>query len=460
MRLLWLTFLTLITLGTHAQGQLNVSLLDQWSDDNLVTSSTTVRYNECWGFEYEGEEYAVLGSTEGTHFFRLTESDQFEFIDSIQGRFANPQVVHRDFAVFQDYLYSVCDEGESSLQIIDLSGLPNTVSLAAEDDTTFARVHNVYVDTATALLYACIITPKVNGTLQGARSMQVFSLANPTAPTLVYSGPNDIPEVHDVYVRDNLAYLNCGNDGLRVYDFSTPNSPTFIQNLNFYQDQGYNHQGWMSEDGSTYVFGDETNGARLKRCSVANGQVTIGPLFGTNWENNSVPHNVMIRDGFVFVAYYNEGLRIFDLKSVVPTEIAHYDTYPIEETIQTMRGAWGIYAHYASGRILVSDRIHGLFLFDFPTEVFSNSAQEAMEIFPNPIVSGTPFFVRMKDSDIKAFHIQVIDSDGRILYEEEVENQNFVIINKNLGIGQRTVRVLYTDYLNEEQKETRSIILH
>lgn len=185
-------------------------------------------------------------------------------------------------------------------------------------------------------------------------------MADPINPVLLWEGPSDIPIVHDCYVRDNIALLNCGDEGLRVYDFTNPSTPIYINNLTFYQDQGYNHQGWLSPDGLTYVFADETNGKRVKKCIVGSDySIQVQSFFGTNYENNSVPHNIMCTNQFAFVAYYNEGLRIFDIRNA-PIEIASYDTYPTS-SIFKMNGAWGVFSNYLSGRIIVSDRQNGLF---------------------------------------------------------------------------------------------------
>ena len=53
--------------------------------------------------------------------------------------------------------------------------------------------------------------------------MEVFSLTNPSNPTLIYTY-NDVGHVHDAYVKNDTAFLNCGNDGLRIMDFTMVNN--------------------------------------------------------------------------------------------------------------------------------------------------------------------------------------------------------------------------------------------
>lgn len=450
-------------IGIHAYGQSshNTELLDHWSEDTLITSSTLVRYNECWGFVRDGIEYAIAGSTEGTHFFQLTDDNRLNFVDFVEGRFNSAQVIHRDFAIYDHYAYSVCDEGQSSLQIIDLNYLPDSVHVVGDNDTTFARVHNIFIDTTHALLYACIITPKINGSLGAMKSMEVFSLADPLNPTLVYTGPGDVPEVHDVYVRDNIAILSCGFDGLRVYDFTNPASPVFLHNMSIYQDQGYNHQGWLTPNGNTFIFGDETEGKRLKKCSFENNEVQITSYFGTNWLNNSVPHNIMLSNEFAYVAYYNEGLRIYDIRPQIPVEVAHYDTYPIVETLFKMKGAWGIYAKYPSGRILVSDRVYGLFLIDFREDLFLNSLENGVFVHPSPALQGQTIAIQLgSDEQVNSFTVDIYTIGGKHVHHVDVANQSYTELPANLASGVYLARVKYQDYLGDEIRHQRKFVIH
>ncbi|NRA12615.1 MAG: hypothetical protein HRT57_11730, partial [Crocinitomicaceae bacterium] len=82
-RLLFLIFPTL----AFGQGSLNVDLLDIWHEDTLMHNSTNVCYNDCWGYTENGHEYALAGSTEGVHAFKISEAGKFEHIDFVEGNF-------------------------------------------------------------------------------------------------------------------------------------------------------------------------------------------------------------------------------------------------------------------------------------------------------------------------------------------------------------------------------------
>jgi choice-of-anchor B domain-containing protein len=441
-----------------AQEIKNVRLLDHWFSDTIMTSSSQVRFSSCWAFVQNGREYGVIGSTEGAHFFELTEQDSLRFVDFVPGRYQSAQAITREYKHYQNYVYAICDEGPSSLQIMDLSYLPDSVHLVADlQDQNFGKSHNLFIDSLNARLYLTLVNPIVNGNEQGIIPMRVYSLANPILPTLLWEGPNDIPEVHDLYVKNNRAILNCGFNGLRTYDFSNPSNPVYVNNLSFYPQQGYNHQGWLSPDESTYVFADETAGLPIKKCRVLpNGQLQVQQFFGTeNSPYPKTPHNVHITNEFAFVAYYNDGLRIFDLRKNPPTEIGVYDTY-FDNTITngfSMWGAWGIHALLPSERILISDRNNGFFLFEFDRSKFIIPSTEHVQLYPNPSSIGEEVFVRLPNDEVSEFDVNIVDAKGNLVANLEIQQQSYAHLPVDLAAGCYFIRVTWLNYLGESQTE-------
>jgi len=454
---IFISFLVLYG-SLSAQEIKNVRLLDHWFSDTIMTSSSQVRFSSCWAFVQNGREYGVIGSTEGAHVFELTEEDSLRFIDFVPGRFQSAQAITREYKHYQNYLYATCDEGPSSLQIMDLSYLPDSVQLVADlQDQNFGKTHNLFIDSLNARLYLTLVNPIVNGNEQGIIPMRVYSLANPILPTLLWEGPNDIPEVHDLYVKNNRAILNCGFDGLRTYDFSNPSNPIYVNNLSYYPQQGYNHQGWMSPDESTYVFADETAGLDIKKCKVSSsGQLQVQQFFGTeNTPYPKTPHNIHITNEFAFVAYYNDGLRIFDLRKNPPAEIGVYDTY-IDNAITngfSMWGAWGVHALLPSERILISDRNNGFFLFEFDRSKFIIPSTEHIQLYPNPSSTGEEVFVRLTNDEVSEFVINIVDASGGLVADFTVQQQSYANLTMEVAAGCYLIRVTWTNYLGESQTE-------
>jgi len=273
------------------------------------------------------------------------------------------------------------------------------------------------------------------------------SLSDPINPTQVFGGFNDIPEVHDGLTKNNIAILNCGFDGLRRYDFSNPSGPLFIQNIPLYQEQGYNHQGDLNPSGDTYVFADETGGKKLKKCSVnQSGEIKIESYFGTETNNESVPHNVMLDDRFAYVAYYNLGLRIYDYRSSPVQEVAFYDTYP-DESNYKLNGMWGVYTKLPSGRIIASDRKYGLFLFDFNRNVFINRTKDDFQVYPNPIYEGNELTVFLNESYKVYWDLRILDYSGKEVFKTRIAKQNYYAFTPNLSAGSYHIEVSYEQNL-------------
>lgn len=449
-----------LSLSVSAQEIKNVTLLDHWYSDTVLTNSSQVRYSSCWAFVQNGEEYGIIGSTEGAYFFQLTKADTFRFVDFVPGKYQSSQAITREYKHFGHYVYAVCDEGPSSLQIIDVSYLPDSVHVVADlRNEFFGRTHNLFVDSVNALLYLCRVTPVINGVETSLIPMRVYSLQNPVSPTLVWEGPDDIPEVHDIFVRDNLAILNCGFNGLRVYDFTNPTAPIYKNNLTVYPQQGYNHQGWLAPNNKTYVFADETAGLQVKKAELKSDfSIQIKQFFGTpNVPYDKTPHNIHCTNEFAFVAYYNDGLRIFDLRYNPPQEVGAYDTY-IDNNLTnqfSMWGAWGIHALLPSQRILISDRNNGFYLFNFDRSLFLNQANTAgFSLYPNPSTPVNQAILRAPSDEISDFTWRIIDTKGKCVYSQETKNQSFTMLPAHLSAGIYFVEVSYENYLKETVSKT------
>ncbi len=357
----------------------NINLLDNWRNDTIMTSYDGESiFNEIWGLEINNRKYAVLGSTIGTHFFKI-QNNKLEEIAFVNGKYAGPQAIHRDYHDFNGYLYAVCDENLSSLQIFDLRFLPDSVPLVYDSDSLIIRAHNIFIDTAKSKMYACAVS-----TPMGFHAMNVYDLDNPTNPQLIYSY-DQVGHVHDAYVYNDTAFLNCAAEGLKVIKSTDDASYIQIGELNIYPDKDYNHSGWINESKNTYLMCDEALGKDVKVLDVSDlNDIQVNALLNSEMgdDESSVPHNVIIRKNIAYISYYHDGLQIFDISSSTnPRKLAYYDTYLPNPSV-SWAGAWGVYPFQNSDLILVSDRTYGLFLLNF--EKPPNVSEEPFFLFPNP----------------------------------------------------------------------------
>ncbi len=368
--------------GIAAQDSLNVSLLFHWMDTTIVPSSAfNNTYNEIWGVTVDGREYAIIGSTDGTHFFDITDPMNVDTVAFVAGADDGTNIVHRDYHDYNGYLYAVCDEGPSTLQIIDMSFLPDSVVVVYDSDSLFARSHNIFIDEAKARLYTCAGN--------GNNGIRVFSLTDPENPVELvnFSTPSI---VHDIFVRNDTAFANVSDTGLFIYDMSNISSPQLIGFRLSFPDTVYNHSGWLNGDGSVYILAEETHGRNLKVCDVSNtASITVLSEININSsEPNSIAHNLIIQGDFLYVSSYYDGLQIYNISDPSnPVKVGYYDTYSLAN-FKSYKGAWGVYPLLPSGLVLVSDMQTGLYVFDVSvaTAIVVEEAtfKSSSLIYPNP----------------------------------------------------------------------------
>ncbi len=325
----------------------NINLLFNWSDSTLPINSLGGSYTDVYGVAINGGEYAVIGSTMGAHIIDVTNPSQSYEAAFVPGAFQGSLVTHRDYFHMDNYLYAVCDQGSSTLQIIDLSNLPNSVTIIYDTDSLISTTHNIFIDTLNKKLYTT--------------SGKVFDISDPINPSFLFHMGFFY---HDLYVENDTGYFNCFSNGLQIYEMTT-NSPQYLGSLTSYPDQGTNHSGWKKDN--IYIMADENGGLSLKVIDVSDlNNLQVIALFNSGvLPSPAVPHNLIIRDNFVYVSYYCDGLQVFDISNPNnPIKAGYYDTYS-SIYCSGFKGNWGVDPQLPSGIILASDVQSGLFILEF-----------------------------------------------------------------------------------------------
>jgi len=424
---------SLVISTSSAQDSMNVNLLFQWNDITLPLSSVHKnRYNEIWGVAINGREYAIIGSTIGTHIFDVTDPNNVDTAAFVPGAVQSSLIIHRDYHDYNGYLYIVADEGSSTLQIADLNYLPDSVVVVYDSDTLFSKSHNIFIDTATAKLYVC------GG---GGNQLSVYSLADPVNPVLLVNCGTDVPfwasigYIHDIYVRNDTAYCNAYNaSGLFVVDFANTLNP---QLLGSYMDNGQNHAGWLSENGKIYAKEREQFGEDVQLYDVSDlTNINVLSQLNSGVDANSIAHNLIIKDSFLFISYYNDGLYIFNISDPSnPFVSGYYDTSTEPHVQGKFRGAWGVYPLLPSGIVLISDMQNGLFVFDVSdalvaTQLIKEKGQgyNTVSVYPNPF--SEKITISLPDNFNSDLTLELFDMLGRTTLSEKQlpSNSNKYII--------------------------------
>jgi hypothetical protein len=165
----------------------------------------------------------------------------------------------------------------------------------------------------------------------------------------------------------------------------------------------------------------------------------------------------MITNEFAYVAYYNEGIRIFDIRNN-PSEVGSYDTYPVSSFFN-MNGAWGVFIDYPSERFIVSDRQYGLFLFDFDRSLFATKAIDDFLCYPNPTEKGGNIILRSPNDEISNFELRLYSATGELIHESAYSQQSYSTLQANFSSGIYFLKITYENYLSETIEVTKKLII-
>lgn len=418
-----------------AQISSNITLESNWKSTPLLNDNSFNTYNEIWGHTLNGREYAIIGSILGTHFVDITDAKNPIEVDFEAGAAAGSFVIHRDYHNYRNYLYAVCDESpNSTLQIFDMSFLPDSVHKVYDSNHLFENSHNIYIDTAIAKMYVCYAR-KQGSSLNG--ELAVYSLANPISPTYLGQISHN---PHDVFVQNDTAFLNDEGRGLIVYNTSNVANPIFLGSLGNYPDKGYNHSGWLDDNGKNYYFADETHGMQMKATDVSVlTNINVTDLFGSTYSSTSIPHNLISKGDFLYVSHYYDGLRIYNTSDPSNiTEAGFYDTY-LGPNAAGFKGAWGVYPFLPSGKVIVSDMQEGLFVFDVSaitgtTGLKSSSNSHQFSVFPNPVSDRIQ--ISFENGINVNYQYELIDMKGNVLMSGETNStQNSIDLDATIQTG-------------------------
>ncbi len=196
--------------------------------------------------------------------------------------------------------------------------------------------------------------------------------------------------LHDLYVKDGLAYLAYWHDGLVILDVGagikggSPESPKLVSQFNFNHNELYGN-GWLAgthsafRDGNYVFIGDEVFPAFFDISShnriPVRGIVHVIDVADINHPRKvaeyPVPeggaHNMWVQDGIMYMGYYSGGGRVVDVSGELRgdlyrqgREIARLWTGAPESYRPNLPFTWGAQPH--NGLIYFNDINSGLWI--------------------------------------------------------------------------------------------------
>jgi choice-of-anchor B domain-containing protein len=367
-------------------------------------SSRPVSAANVWGFvdRNDNREYAVVGLRNGTAIVDVTDPANSREVVTIPGNASAWREVKvyqmHDGVRWRAYAYVTTEAANSGVQIIDMSGLPQTASLAGQPNFDTSSQHTLYVSNIDYSTNAALpgATPMlfVAGSNIGTGSWRAYGLANPAFPQFVSSAPSG-GYMHDstsLLITDArtsqcaLGHNPCevlvdfNVDQVQLWDVTNKLQPELLGTATNPNNR-YIHSGWPTANGSHVIFHDELEEiqfglpTRLYTLDLTDLRSPAARISYTG-PTTTTDHNGYMRGSSYYVSHYRRGIVVYDAANPnALVEIAHFDNYLAPSTnIAGTDGTWGVYPFLPSGNLLVSDIENGLFVLRDQTRSLDSSS--------------------------------------------------------------------------------------
>lgn len=383
-------FLLLLTGGLSAQvdGAYNTTPYDSLHPDPNAGG----RYSALWGYTApDGREYALLGGYNGTHIIDITEKPirQVAFIPG-------PPNGWREMKTWGTTAYIV-SEGGAGLQIVDLSGLPDTATLVKADTSAFRTGHTITQEGDWIYVHGMNVEAGYN---QGTMIFEVAT--DPHNPVLV--GGYTRGYVHDATIRNDTMYAAMINNGrLDIVYLGEGRTMSELVNEITYPGAG-THSSDVTGDG-TYILTTDEIGATPKTMKVWDRSDVDDIVKVGDWTPapDAIIHNVRVKGNLAYFAWYTAGTRIADISDPRnPVEVGFYDFH--EGSGMSYTGNWEVYPYFESGKIIASSTANGLHVFTFNGSGIGSAAITVVDSLTGQPLEGValelPELGRVEKTDI------------------------------------------------------------
>ncbi len=335
--------------------------------------------NDSWGWvdPTTDKEYALMATDANVAFVDITDTTNPIYLGNVPT--ATVSSPWRDVKVYKDHAFIVADNaGNHGLQVFDLTRLRNVANppetfTPDAHFTGFGSAHNVVINETSG--YAYIVGTNRAGTFAGGPLF--INIRDPLTPideggfgeggyshdaqVITYNGPDTDYTGREILIGSN-------ENEVVIADVTDKSNPVKISDIS-YNNVGYTHQGWFTEDLNYFILGDETDERDIgnnTRTIVFDFSDLDAPSFHMDYFGafTAIDHNGYVIGDTFYQASYRAGVRMIDISEIANstmTEIGFFDTHP-ENNGVGFDGAWNVYPYLPSGNIIVSDIERGLFV--------------------------------------------------------------------------------------------------
>ncbi len=292
--------------------------------------------------------------------------------------------------------------GGGGVHIVDLSD-PKNPQLLGTVDSSHGNGHNYIHE---MLVWGNYLIENYNGFSN--KIIKVINISNPANPVFVRDiNPTEVNWVHAMHIRGNRMFTsgwgNFSNRGrTEIYDISNietqaPRLLGFVEDSSPNVTNGNNmHSSWSSEDGN-YLYscretGDGNGDVRTYDIHNPAQPLLVNRITMQELGLNAItPHNPVVFGNYLYVAWYQAGLQVFDLSNpAAPKRVGQYDTFQaaLDETSSFNKsetepwdivcgranfqgnlptqyeGNWAVFPFLGQDKIILGDLSNGLIIVD------------------------------------------------------------------------------------------------
>ncbi len=396
--------------------------------------------NDSWGWTdpQDGKEYAIMGLNNGTGFVDVSDPINPVYLGKLDTQTSSSE--WRDIKTLGNYALIGSEAPGHGIQIFDLTQLRNVtnppVTFTADAHYNgFGNSHNIVVNEDSGFAYG-VGTNSFGG---GPHFVDMTDPLNPQAAggwagdgythdaqVVTYNGPDSDYTGREIFVGSN-------EDEVVIVDVTDKSNPENIASIS-YNNFGYTHQGWFTEDQTYFITTDELDEVFFgfnMRLIVFDFTDLDNPSLHMEYlgPTTASDHNVFVKGDKVYASAYRGGMRVIDISDIdnnVMTEVGFFDTWPADDNASASvgdPGAWGVYPFFESGNIVVSNYSDagGLFLAAHNDLLGVNDVENnTFSVSPNPVKDR----LQIQSTNTPITQIAVYDLNGRLLLEENANSVN------------------------------------
>jgi|TARA_R100000479_G_scaffold68390_1_gene32515 choice-of-anchor B domain-containing protein len=353
--------------------------------------------NDSWGWTdpQDGKEYALIGLDNGTAFIDISDPINPIYLGKLPTHTSSS--TWRDVKVYSDHAFVVSEASGHGMQVFDLTRLrdvTNPPEIFTEDAhyDGFGSAHNVVINEDSGYAYG-VGTGTFNG---GPHFVNIQDPLNPVgeggyamdsyshdAQVVIYAGPDSDYTGTEILIGSN-------ENEVVIVDITDKANPEGVSTIS-YNNVGYTHQGWFTEDQKYFILGDETDEISFgfnTRTLVFDFTDLDNPQFHTEFSGPTpaIDHNGYVVGDKYYFANYSAGLNVLDISDIDNqniTQYGYFDTYPSNNNAG-FNGSWNVYPFFESGNIIISGEGGFTLVKDSNILSVEDVASNDFALYPNP----------------------------------------------------------------------------